>query len=182
MPLLLAPLCSVVFGVVLAWIGREELLRHRGAYAASRAFAVVLLFAGLVELPVYAYFATFHGDWAYLYLAPWGRVPSAVDALWVVGCAGLTPLGFALAARPAVAGRFDILSRALMVAFALFFAAFLVGWRRMSVSGTYAQYHGGFGAKGVAESALGVGLLLSWFALGAGLWWAVRCLRAARDP
>jgi hypothetical protein len=180
-PLLLAPLVSIAFGIVLAWVSREELLRHRGAYSASRAFFVVLLFAGLVELPVYAYAAVFHGDWAYLYLAPWGKVPSAVDALWVVGCAGLTPAGFAFGARPAVAGRFDVLSRALMVLGALFFGAFLLGWRRLSVSGTYAQFHGGFGAKGVAESALGVGLLLSWLALGAGLAWAVRSVRAASD-
>ena len=58
---------------------RAELVRDDGPVVASRPFAVVAAFAALVWLPVVGYFVAFHGDWSYLYVVPWQRVPSAVD-------------------------------------------------------------------------------------------------------
>jgi hypothetical protein len=62
-------------------------------------------------------------------------------------------------------------------------AAGLSAWsaRRLSVSATYAQFHGDFGTEPIASSALGRGVL--WMAIvGAlGITWAIRSLARGGD-
>src|ERR1019366_7330004 len=62
-----------------AWVAAPELARVDGPVVASRPFAMVAAFAGLVWFPAVGYFVAFHGDWSYLYVVPWQHVPSAVD-------------------------------------------------------------------------------------------------------
>ena len=52
--------------------------------------------------------------------------------------------------------------------------------RRLSVSASFAQYHGGFGAVPIGRSPLGRGILLSWIALAIGYAWSFHALRSSR--
>jgi hypothetical protein len=99
-PIAFAPLFGLALGAILAWIAAPELARVEGPVVASRPFAVVAAFAGLVWFPAVGYFVAFHGDWSYLYVVPWQRVPSAID-LGLVLLAGATVVGgFWLAVPP----------------------------------------------------------------------------------
>ena len=91
-PIAFAPLFGLALGAALAWIAAAELARDDGPVVASRSFAIVGAFTGFVWLPVVGYFAAFHGDWSYLYVVPWRRVPSAID-LGLVLLAGAAVLG-----------------------------------------------------------------------------------------
>lgn len=177
MPLPFALPLGLLVGVTLSWLARAELARSEVPLLLARPFVVAVGFGALVFGPVVGYFAARHGDWAYLYLIRWSRVPSAVDLTVVVLAAAQVPLGFALAAPWSIAKRG---SRVLWVSAGLgvaLLAASVVAARRLSVSATYAQFHGGFGGAPLGRSALGRAVLSSWIALAAAYAWAARALR-----
>jgi hypothetical protein len=182
MPLPLALLVGLVLGTTLAWVARAELARSEVPLLLARPFLVALGLGAIVFAPVVGYFVALHGDWAYLYLVRSGRVPSALDLLFVVVAALQVPLGFALASPWAIAKRG---TRILQVNAALAGIAVIlcaVFARRLSVSASFAQYHGGFGAVPIGRSPLGRGILLSWVALALAYAWSFHALRSSRRP
>ncbi len=180
MPIPFAPLVGFLIGAGLAWAGRSELASQDGPLLASRPFMVVAAFAALVYAPVVAYFVAFHGDWAYLYVVPWRRVPSAVDLALVVLSGASVPAGTLLASSAARARRLGTLVR-LGAGPALVTLA-LLSWsaRRLTLSGTYAQFHGDFGTETVASSALGRSVLFMAIVAALGIAWAVRSIDTKR--
>lgn len=181
MPLPIAIPVAHLVGMTLAWIARSELARSEVPLVLARPFLVALGLAVLVFAPVIGYFAAFHGDWAYLYLVRWNRVPSALDLLLVVVAAAQIPLGFALASPWAIAKRSSRFLTVSGIALGVVLVASAVTARRLGVSATYAQYHGGFGAVPIGRSPLGRGVLLSWAVLAAAYAWTAHVLRSARS-
>jgi len=176
-PLPLALPVAWLIGLSLAWSARAELARSEVPLLLARPFLVAAAFAALVLGPVLGYFATLHGDWAYLYVVRWSRVPSAVDLLLVLFAAAQVPLAFAVAAPWAAAKRGAFVVRVSAVAFFVLVVLCAVFFRRLASSATYAQFHGGFGTSAIGKSSLGRGVLSSWAALLAGWGWAVHVLR-----
>jgi hypothetical protein len=181
MPLPLALPVGLLLGMTLAWLARVELARSEVPLLLARPFLVALAFGVIVFAPAAGYFAARHGDWTYLYLVRWSRVPSAVDLVLVLA-AGLTiPLGFALATPWAIARRGARLFQvAAGVALAVVIASALLA-RRLGVSASFAQFHGGFGSLPLGRSPLGRGVLLSWIAVALGYAWSVYVLRSSRQ-
>jgi hypothetical protein len=110
-----------------------------------------------------------------------GRIPSAVDLTLVLLAAAQVPLGFALASPWAIAKRGPALLKVGAVVGVFVLIGCVVAWRRVSVSASFAQYHGGFGVMPLGKTALGRGVLLSWLALLAGYGWSVHTLKAPRS-
>ena len=176
MPIAFAPLLGVALGAVLAWVAAAELARDDGPIVASRAFVIVAAFTGFVWLPIVGYFVAFHGDWSYLYVVPWRRVPSAID-LGLVLLAGAAVVGsFWLAVEPVRKRRFGPVVAAVVAPTALAVAGLTFSVRRLAVSGTYAQFHGDFGTQPIGESPLGKGVLLMGIVVALGIAWTVRWL------
>ena len=176
MPIAFAPLLGLALGAALAWVAAPELMRIDGPVIACRPFAVVAAFAGFVWLPVVGYFAAFHGDWSYLYLVAWQRVPSAVDlGLVLLGGAAVVG-GFWLAVRPVRTRRLRPVAALVIAPAVLAAVGVALTARRLAVSGTYAQFHGDFGTEPIGSSALGKGVLLMDVALALGIAWTVRAL------
>lgn len=176
MPIAFAPLIGLALGGALAWVAAPELVRIDGPVVASRPFAVVTAFAGLVWLPIVGYFVAFHGDWSYLYAVAWQRVPSAVD-LGLVLLAGATVVaGFWLAVRPVRTRRFGPVIALVVAPATLAVLGLLVSLRRLGVSGTYAQYVGDFGTEPIGSSVLGKSVLLMDVLLVVAVAWTVRAL------
>jgi hypothetical protein len=173
---------AALLGISLAWIARAELARSEVPLVLARPFLVAVGLGLLVYAPIVGYFAALHGDWAYLYLVRWSRVPSAVDLVLVVLCGAAVPAGFALAAPWAIAKRGQRVALAsAMVATALLIGAALAS-RRLAMSATYAQFHGAFGGRAASSTALGRGVLTSWIALAAGYAWSAWVLRPREAP
>jgi len=177
-PIPFAPLLGLAVGAALAWIAAPELARSDGPVALSRPFAVVAAFAGLLWLPVVGYFVVFHGDWSYLYVVSWRRVPSAIDLGLVLLSGAALVGGFWAAVRPVRARRVGPVVAMTVVPATLTAAGLVIAARRLAVSGTYAQFHGDFGTEPIGASALGRGVLLMGVLLAAGLAWTARCLMA----
>ena len=181
MPLPFALPVGLLLGMTLAWVARAELARSEVSLVLARPFLVALGLGAIVFAPVVGYFAALHGDWAYLYLVRWSRVPSAVDLFLVLVAALQVPLGFAIATPWAIAKRgtrvlqITAALATLLVIACAFFA------RRLSVSASFAQYHGGFGAVPLGQCPLGRGILLSWVALALGYAWSLQVLRSPRQ-
>jgi hypothetical protein len=180
MPLPLALPAGLVIGLSLAWLARAELSRSEVPLLLARPFLLALAFGLLVYAPVVGYFAALHGDWAYLYLIRWSGVPSAVDLVLVLTAGAGVPLGFAIATPWAIAKRGTRVLQLGAALAALVVVAGALAARRLAVSATYIQYHGGFGAVPLGRSALGRGVLLSWIVLAAAYAWSAWILRAAR--
>ncbi len=178
MPLPFAVLVAFALGAAFGRIAQGEIARVEGPLVTSRPMLVVLGFAGLVMVPVTAYFAAFHGDWAYLYLATWQRIPSAVDLAVVVVAAACVPAGFVSAAFAVRARRRELLGAMIGLPLAVVVILAVAFGKRLVVSASAAQYAGGFGVEPIASSALGKGVLWAALALVAGVAVAVRALRA----
>jgi hypothetical protein len=143
----------------------------------ARPFLVAAAFGAIVLAPVVGYFVALHGDWAYLYLVRWSRIPSAVDLLLVFFVGAQVPLAFAASASWAAAKRGPLVARISAIALFVLVILCVVFFRRLGASATYAQYHGGFGTAVIGKSSLGRGVLSSWTALLAGWGWAIHVLR-----
>jgi hypothetical protein len=180
MPLPFAIPVGLILGMTLAWVARAELARSEVPLVLARPFLVALGLSAIVFGPVVGYFAALHGDWTYLYLVRWGRVPSAVDLLLVVVAALQVPLGFAIATPWAIAKRGTRILQVNAAVATVLVVACAVFARRLAVSASFAQYHGGFGGVPIGRSPLGRGILLSWLALAAAYAWSLHALRSPR--
>jgi hypothetical protein len=163
--------------MALAWGGRVELAQTDEPLVLSRPFAVVGGLAVFLYAPVVAYFAALHGDWAYLYFVPWRKIPSAVDLALVLVSVASVAGGFVIAVPSAIAKRGEHLTRLAAIPAVLAIVIVVLGARRLGVSASYAQFHGDFGTLPIGRSTLGRGVLASWIALSAGVFWALRALR-----
>lgn len=178
MPLPFALPVGFVLGISLAWLARVELSRSDAPLVLSRPFLVAAALGALVYAPVVGYFVALHGDWAYLYLVRWGSIPSALDLVLVVLAAAQLPLGFTLASPWAIAKRGPALLKVASAVLVLAALAALLLHRRLGVSATYAQFHGGFGVMPASKTTLGRGVLLGGIALLAGWTFSARVLRS----
>jgi hypothetical protein len=176
MPIGFAPLVGLALGAALAWIAAPELSRDDGSIVASRPFAIVAAFACLVWLPVVGYFVAFHGDWAYIYVVPSQRVPSAIDLGLVLLAAAAVVGGFCLAVDPVRKRRIGPVVAMVVAPGTISIAGLTVAARRLAVSGTYAQFHGDFGTEPIAASTLGKGVLFMGVVVALGLAWSVYSL------
>ncbi|MGD0675739.1 MAG: hypothetical protein ABSC94_10000 [Polyangiaceae bacterium] len=176
MPVPFAHLGGFALGAALAWVAAPELASSESPVVASRSFAIVLTFALAIWVPIVGYFVAFHGDWSYLYLVPWRRVPSAVD-LGLVLLAGAAVLGGFVCAVPAVRKRrFAPVVGLVAIPGGLAVGGLSVVARRLALSGTYSQFHGDFGTVPIAASLLGRGVLFMGVVLVLGITWTVRML------
>jgi hypothetical protein len=175
-PIAFAPLLGLALGAALAWVAAPELVRIDGPVIACRPFAVVAAFAGLVWLPIVGYFVAFHGDWSYLYIVSWQRVPSAVDLGLVLLAGAAVVGGFWLAVRPVRTRRLGPLVALVIAPGSIAAIGLVLAAHRLAVSGTFAQYHGDFGTEPIGSSALGKGVLLMVVVLSLGVVWTVRAL------
>ncbi len=180
MPLPFALLFGFALGVLLAQVAKAELARGDGPLATSRALAVVGAFAAIVYVPIVAYSAAFHGDWAYLYVVPWRAVPSAVDLALVLAAGGAVVVGFVSAVPPVRTRSTRTLATMVGVPGAALLLLLAASARRLAVSASYVQFHGAFGVEPITSSALGRSVLWSVLALTAGVAWAVRAIRSGR--
>jgi len=181
MPLPLAIPVGLLLGMTLAWLARAELSRSEVPLLLARPFLVALGLGAIVYAPAVGYFVAWHGDWTYLYLVRASRVPSAIDLFLVFLAALQVPLGFAIAAPWAIARRGSRLFQVMGGTGALVVMAGAVLGRRLSLSATFAQYHGGFGGLPLGRSPLGRGILLSWVALAIAYAWSAHALRSSRE-
>ncbi len=176
MPIAFAPFIGLALGAALAWLAAPELMRIDGPIVACRPFAVVTAFAGFVWLPVVGYFVMFLGDWSYLYVIAWQRIPSAID-LGLVLLAGATVVGgFWLSVAPLRTRKLGPVIALVVAPVSVAVVGVLLVARRLAVSGTYAQFHGDFGTEPIGASVLGKGVLVMMAVLALGLAWTARSL------
>jgi hypothetical protein len=175
-PIAFAPLVGIALGAVLAWVAAPVLVQGDGPITLSRPFVLVATFAALLWLPVVGYFVVFHGDWAYLYLVAWQRIPSAIDLGLVLLSTAALPVGFCLAARPVRRQHLVPVAALVVAPGALVVTGLALAAQRIAVSGSYAQFHGEFGTEPIGASTLGKGVLLMGTLLALGIAWTVRSL------
>jgi hypothetical protein len=178
-----------LLGVVFAWVSRDELARDRnvarpgpGTLVVSRPILVVSAFASLVYAPIVGYFVWFHGDWSYLYVYPHARIPSAVDVALVLVAGMAVPLGTGVATPASRAKKLGVVVRMGAAPAVLCAMGLAWGARRLSVSATYAQFHGSFGTTPIGASTLGRGVLFMTIVGALGVAWSVRLLARATPP
>lgn len=161
MPLPLAALIAVSLGALFAHAARADLAQNDAPLLSTRGFAVATAFAAFVYAPALAYFAAFHGDWAYMYLVPWRRVPSAIDLSVVLSCAALVPGGFLVAAPLARARRREAVLALIGAPAGVAALLAVVLEHRLGTSATFAQFASDFDTRPVAQAALGRAMLVA---------------------
>ena len=178
MPVLIALPFGLCLGVTFAWLARRELRRVTTAELGSRGLAIATLFGLFVFAPISAYFLAFEPDWCLAYLLDTAQASSALAPALLLLTLASVPGGFLLGRRLLERAHDESsLLRAVSGGAVLTLGAVMLGLRRFSVQGTYAQFHGDFGTQPLAGSSLGYAVLLLGFWLTAGLGFAVWNLR-----
>jgi len=179
MPLPLAALIAFAVGALFAHVARVELAQSDAPLVSSRPMAVAAAYAAFVWVPAMAYFAAFHGDWAYMYFVAWRRVPSAIDLAVVLACTALVPAGFVIAAPFARSKRREIVMALIATPAAIAAILAIVFQHRVGTSATFAQFKLGEGTEPVARAALGRAMLVAIAVATVAALWAARLLRSA---
>jgi hypothetical protein len=178
-PLPFGPLFGIALGALFAWVARAELGREERPLVTTPAFSTVCAFATMVYTPIHGYFVALHGDWAWLYLAPSTRVPSAVELALVLLAGASIPASFAATAPLAIARHATRLVTVASIPLGVMLVLAFAFARRLALSGSYAQVHGGFGTEPIGSSALGRGVAIAGIAIAVGVAWALRRLRTS---
>jgi hypothetical protein len=177
-PLPLAPLVAALLGVAFGLVGRDEVRRTTASPTATRGFLVLSLVALLLFAPALGYFLAFYPDWAWSYLVPGARVPSAVDLVIVLLVAGCAPLAYGWTASALRRHAVRELVRGVSALVVLFLVAFSLLGPRMIVAGTYAAFHEGYDLATPSGTSLGVSIVWIDGCLLAGIAWAASRVRA----
>lgn len=178
MPALLAPLLGCLIGSVIAWAafpaGRD------GSIIQSRGFTMAVLTGLLVFAPATAYFLAFYNDWCLAYRVSEAETKLALSLAAALVATASVPLGYWISMGNArrQRSRQGTLSAGMPVALAAI-VLFSTSLSSLSVSTTYAGYHGGFAIRPVAGTDLGYSLLWIGLIVSACVTWTVRSLHAA---
>lgn len=177
-PLPLAPLVAALVGVAFALLGRDEIRRSTIPPSSTRAFLVVTLTSVLLLAPALAYFVGCYPDWAYAYLVPGERVPSAVDLLEIAAITLVPSASFAWAAGALRRHAVRELVRGAGALVVLLAGAIALLGPRLLLAGTWNAWHEGIDLAPLSGSSLGVSILWVDGCLLAGLVWAAARVRA----
>jgi hypothetical protein len=163
-------LITFASGVAAALAARSDLRTSPKPALMSRAFSAYLLYASLVLVPISLYFYLFHGDWYLLYLVPTERVPSAVVLVGCVLEVALGAAGFLFGAALVRTQRDQWAGAVIGASLAMAMGVLPLARTRLSVVGSYAQYHGDFGLSLYGGALLqGTLWMTLWLALGLAL-------------
>ncbi len=178
MPLPLAPVVAALLGVAFALVGRDEVRRSSGAASATRGFLVVALVALGLLAPALGYFLWFYPDWAFCYLVPGSRVPSALSLVAVLLVASLGPLSFTWAASALRRHGVRELVRGVSALIVLLVITIAFLGPRLVVAGTHTAFKEGYDLSPVGGTSLGLSILWIDGCLLAGIAWAASRVRA----
>jgi hypothetical protein len=180
MPIVFAHLIGLSLGGLFAWVAAPDLARSEKPPALTPAFALVVAFAAFIWFPMVGYFAFFHRDWSYLYLV--AHHPSAIDLALAILAAACVAGAFLVVAKPARKRRLGPAFAAIAAPAAMALAALPFALSRLSVSATYAQFHGDFGTEPIGSSLLGKAVLVLGVLATAAVAWTVRALTHLSPP
>jgi hypothetical protein len=163
--------------VAFAWVASDELARTASNVVGTRSLAIVTLFGVLVPVPMTAYFLILAQDWSLAYLVEGGRLATALGMGLLLLAAVSAPIGFRTAARPAAARHVRTMVALAVVPAVLATGLITLLLPRLSVFGTFAQFHGDFGTRPVAGSFVGTALLWMHAVLVGSVVWTIRSLK-----
>lgn len=176
MPVLVALPFGLCLGVSFAWLSRRE-LRRVTTELGSQGLVIAALFGLFVLAPISAYFLAFEPDWCLAYLLDTSQATPALTPGLLLVALATVPGGFLVGRWLLERGDEATLLRVLSALVVVTLGAVMLGLRRFSVQGSYAQFHGDFGTQPLAGSSLGYAILVLGFWLTAGLVFAVWNLR-----
>ncbi len=154
MPLPSLFLLAFASGVAAALASRRELRLSPRPAPLTAGFWALLLYLTLVLVPISLYFYWFHGDWALHYVADAQAIPSAVALVGFVVEVLLGGLGFVAGASLVRAQREAVAGAVLGLVVAVGAGLLHLVRARLTVVGSYAQFHGGFGLTPYARGAM----------------------------
>jgi hypothetical protein len=177
MPVLVAPWVGLVFGVLFAWMAREDLARSERGPLASPAMVLPLAFGFLIHGPVAGYFLAYAPDWSVAYLIDSQRLPSIVDMLALLLTAASPTIGYLLSVYPASRREGAILIRWSVPLLVVVVAVTIALGPRLGTEANYAQYRGSFGTRSVVGGGLGLSVLWMNAILFGSAGWVAKSLR-----
>lgn len=169
LPLPTLVLLGFASGIGAAIAGRAELNESPHPVMLTRPFWAWAIFAGLVLIPVSAYFYVFHGDWFLLYRVDVAAIPSAIALLLFAAEGAVGALGFLAGASLVRSKKLDLAAAILALTAVLALAPVVQFRRELEVVGTYRQFHRGYGLTSFTETALYSGTVFMSVVLFAGL-------------
>lgn len=175
-PLLACVLLNFAVGVAAALAGARELRASPRAAHQTLAFRAVLVYDALIAIPIATWLVARFTDWTLSYAVDSARVPSLVLAFFVLAHGAAALAGFGLGARLLRDHRAQALPVLIAAAGFVLLVGLVIARHPLGVVGTFAQYRGGFGLRGLGGAGL-VGpffaITLGWLGAGAHLVWTL---------
>lgn len=177
MPLPLAPFVAALLGVVLGLVARDEVRRTTAPPSSTRGFVVVVLVSLLLLSPSLGYFVAFYPDWAYAYLVPGEKIPSAVELLEVMAIAAIPAATFGWTATALRRHAVRELVRGISALVVLLSITLAFLGPRLIVAATFTGFHDGIDVRPLGGTSLGFSILWVDGCFVLGTLWAASRLR-----
>ena len=147
-------LMSVIFGASAVLASRTQLRLSPQPWYATRYFAALLTFEGMLVLPASGYRLLFHPDWSFMYLFEASAHPAAYGAASLALLALVGVGTFCVGDFLSRTGRVWALIIVLGLAISGIATIAAVGAERLGTVGTHSQWAGTFGLHPLVETDL----------------------------
>jgi hypothetical protein len=170
---------NLLLGASVAFAAHTQIRTMQRPVSYNRYFNALMLLEALVVVPAGIYFAAFYPDWSWMYLVDAAYLPTGTSVMAIAAYPVAAALGYLVGYFSARSAS-DWVTVVFMVFVLLSFGGLLVmAGEKLSVLGTYEQYHRNVGLKAFAESSLLPSAALAWLCIGAS--WGYLLYRFVRE-
>lgn len=157
---------SALVGSSVAYAARIQIRTLQRTAFTTRYFSALMLFEGMILIPIGAYFYSFYPDWSWMYLLESATLSGGIGVMTMVGYPVAAALGYLVGYYSARAS-----SDWVTIMFIIFMFIGLVGLIAVAKNklywvGTYEQYHRAAGLKTLTSTSLFPSMLLALSGLG----------------
>jgi uncharacterized membrane protein (UPF0136 family) len=170
---------NLLAGASVAFAARVQIRNLQRPVFSNRYFGALAVLEVMILLPAGAYFASFYGDWSWMYLVDTRALPVGLEVMAVCAYPVAATMGFLVGYFSARSHSDWVTGTFMAVQGVGLLGLLAVASDKLAAVGSYEQYHRGVGLLPLTSSSLFPSILLAWS--GIAVCWCYLLYRFARE-
>ncbi len=163
---------SSLIGSSVAYSARVQIRTLQKSVFTARYFLALMMFEGMILVPIGIYFAAFYPDWSWMYLLNTAKISAAVTTMAIAAYPVAAILGYLVGYYSAKSSSDWITLIFTVFMFIGLIGLFVVAPGKMFTVGSYQQFHRAVGTEPLSGTSLlpsmlfaFTGIIVCWFYL-----------------